>query len=505
MGGKTVFRGGGGIFFGPGQYEDLIQPIESNVFRSTQTVASGFSSTTLATVSNTSGIQSRFTPRVYDTTGYKVPERVGQYGVSMQQELPGNTVLTVGYVGSQGRNLFLRSVTNRIVQGQTVIQNGTALPTGFGIINRCSIAPVNGVCAGSIVGVTTVREFDILGRRLDTATGTIVADPTAALTPFGEMDYKTSGGRDRYNALQIQLNRRFAQGLTLNAQYQLAKSFGNTQGSNDANTAQNPFSFEEEFGNNTFDVRWSTNFTALYELPFGNGRKYDLSGVANTILGGWQIGGVYNGRAGSPLNILITRPDTVAVCQTATCALGTATVNQGFVISTPSTISTTTPLPTGFAVVVNTPGGNASRNTRRPNLIAGVNPFLTIDGTNMRFLNPAAFAMPAPGTYGNLARNALKGPTFNQFDLTLQKRFKLTERTNIEFRSEIYNLLNKANFSNPPTTLPSNLGSSATSQQPNTPYSTTNVGQFSVINATVGRTVGLGTNRQIQLALRLNF
>jgi hypothetical protein len=506
LGGKTVIRGGGGLFFGPGQYEDLIQPIESNVFRSTQTVAGGFSSSTLATVSNTNVVQSRFTPRAYDVTGYQVPERVLQYGVSVQQELPGNTVLTVGYVGSQGRNLFLRSITNRILPGQTVIQNGTALPGGVGVINRCSIAPVNGVCGGSIVGVTTVREFDIIGRRLDTTNNTIVADPTSVLAPFGEIDYKTSGGRDRYNALQIQLNRRFAQGLTLNAQYQLSKSFGNTQGSNDANTAQNPFSFEEEFGNNTFDVRWSTNFTALYELPFGKGRAFDLGGAADAILGGWQIGGVYNGRAGSPLNILITRPDTVAVCQNAAgCTLGTSTVAQGFVISTPATISSTSPLPSGFAVVVNTPGGNASRNTRRPNLIAGVDPFLEITGTNLRYLNPAAFAIPTPGTFGNLERNALKGPTFHQFDLTLQKSFRLTERANINFRTEIYNLFNKANFANPPTTLPNNLSSSSSSQQPNVPFSTTNVGQFSVINATVGRTVGLGTNRQIQFALRLNF
>jgi hypothetical protein len=87
----------------------------------------------------------------------------------------------------------------------------------------------------------------------------------------------------------------------------------------------------------------------------------------------------------------------------------------------------------------------------------------------------------------------------------LQKKFKFTETTNLEFRTEIYNILNRANFANPPISLPNNLSTSATSLQPNTPFSTTNVGQFAVINGTVGRTVGLGTNRQIQFALRLNF
>jgi hypothetical protein len=500
FGGKTVIRGGGGIYYGPGQYEDLIQPIESNVFRSTQTISGGLSTTTGQTISTVTSVQSRFTPRVYDVNGYRVPERVGQFGVSVQQELPGSTVLTVGYVGSRGRNLFLRSVTNRILPGTAMIQNGSALPTGVGIVNRCSVAPVGNTCPGTVVGVTTIREFDIVGKRLDSATQTIVADVAGLLTPFGEMDYKTSGGRDEYNALQVLVNRRFTQGLTLNAQYQFGKSFGNTQGSNEANTAQNPFSFAEEFGPNTFDVRHSLNLTALYELPMGSGKVINLEGIANTLLGNWQIGGVVNARSGTPINVLISRPDLVAVCQTSSgCALGSSTVAQGFVISLPSGS-----LPAGFIGVINTPGGNASRSTRRPNVVPGVNPIINEAG-NMRYINPAAFSMPAPGTYGNASRNFLKGPGFRQFDLTLQKRFNLGETRFIEFRSEIFNLFNSANFANPPAVLPSNLGSSSSSQQPNVAYSTSNTGLFGTRNATMGRTVGLGTNRQIQFAVRLSF
>ncbi len=499
LGGKTVIRIGGGLYFGPGQYEDLIQPIESNVFRSSQTLANGLTTTTGSAISTIGGIQSRFTPRAYDTNGYIVPERVGQYGASVQHQLPGNTVLTVAYVGSQGRNLFLRSITNRLLPGSAVILNGSALPAGVGVISRCSVAPVGGVCGGTIVGVTQVREFDTVGKRLDTGTGTIVSDPAGLLTPFGEIDYKTSGGRDRYDSLQILVNRRFTRGLTINAQYQLGKTYGNTQGSNEASTAQNPFSFADDFGNNTFDIRHSGNITALYELPFGRNQSYKLDGVADAILGGWQIGGTFNGRSGTPINVLITRPDVVATCQAAAgCTLGAGVVGQGFVISLPSGA-----LPAGFAAVVNTPGGNASRSTRRPDLVAGVDPYLSSNG--LLFLNPAAFAMPAPGTYGNLPRNALKGPIFRQFDMTFQKRFKVTESVNVVFRTEIYNLLNQANFANPPSSLQSNLSGSATSQQPGVPYTTSNVGSFGVINGTIGKTIGLGTSRQIQFALRLNF
>lgn len=496
LGGKTTFRGGGGLYFGPGQYEDLIQPIESNVFRSSTTLANGLTTTTGAAVSNVGGTLTRFTPRAYDVNNYIVPERVLQYGVSVQQELPGNTVLTVGYVGSRGDRLFLRSITNRILPGETVILNGTALPTGVGVINRCSVAPVNNTCPGQVLSVVTVREFDIVGRRFDAASGTLLNDPNSVLQPFGEIDYKTSGGKDTYNSLQIQLNRRFARGLTLNAQYQLGKSYGNTQGSNEAITAQDPYSFEGDNGNNTFDIRHSLNFTALYQLPFGKGEKYNLNGFANVLLGGWQVGGVFNARSGSPINVLITRPDLVAVCRNAAgCGAGQP---LGFVTSLPSGA-----LPAGYVAVVNTPGGNASRSTRRPDLIPGVNPYIT--GGGLRYLNPAAFAIPAPGTYGNLQRNALKGPSFLQFDLTLQKRFRINEKTNVEFRTEIYNLFNRANFANPPSVLPNTLSGGAASQQPGTPFTEAAVGQFGVINGTVGRTVGLGTSRQIQFALRLNF
>jgi len=504
LGGKTVIRAGGGLYYGPGQYEDLIQPIESNVFRSSTTIANGLTTGTSGTVSTIGGIQTRFTPRAYDSEGYRVPERVGQYGISVQHELPGQTVLTVGYVGSQGRNLFLRSITNRILPGSAVILNGTALPTGVGVITRCAVAPVNGTCPGNVSGVTTVREFDIVGKALSGSS--IIDNPASVLQPFGEIDYKTSGGRDRYDALQILVNRRFTAGLTINAQYQFGKSFGNTQGSNEATTAQNPYSFEEEFGNNTFDIRHSGNITALYELPVGKGRYFNLNGVADAILGGWQIGGVYNGRSGSPLTVLITRPDTVFQCNNVGGCTNTNTTSgvvtnyaNGFVLNA---------LPagnnSGFVGVINTPGGNASRSTRRPDLIPGVDPY--IFGTDgLRYLNPAAFTTPAPGTYGNLPRNFLKGPGFHQFDLTLQKRFRVTEKVNIEFRSEIYNLLNRANFSNPPTSFANILGTSATSPQPGTPFTVANSSTFGVINGTVGRTVGLGTNRQIQFAARLNF
>src|SRR4029079_18816405 len=108
----------------------------------------------------------------------------------------------------------------------------------------------------------------------------------------------------------------------------------------------------------------------------------------------------------------------------------------------------------GFIGVVNTPGGGASRNVRRPNLIPGADPYLNNDRNT---INPAAFSIPVPGAFGDLPRNALRGPSFQQFDLVLNKRFKLTETANIEFRTELFNIFNFATFAVPATPLNNSL------------------------------------------------
>jgi hypothetical protein len=144
--------------------------------------------------------------------------------------------------------------------------------------------------------------------------------------------------------------------------------------------------------------------------------------------------------------------------------------------------------------------------------VPGINPYLNGDRT---ILNPAAFTTPAPGTFGNVPRNALRGPNFSQFDLVLNKRFRLSEKRNVEFRTEIFNLLNRANFDIPGSRLNLALPSFSRSGgiftvgsgiQPGQPYSFSTGGQtFGLLRQTVVRDVGLGTSRQIQFALRFNF
>jgi hypothetical protein len=453
---KTVFRIGAGYYYGPGQTEDQLQP-EAND-RIGTTITSGplnkypLDIPAVYAGYNINSPTLGYQPRAY-APGYQIPEKILSYTTSVQQELVGGAVLTVAYVGSQGRNLFLRSITNKIT----------------------------GVTMNQLTGVgTAVREF---GAR------------------FAEIDYKTSGGTSHYNALQTTLNRRLNSGLSLAAQYTWAHDIGDTGGSNEANTAGNPFDFRADNGNNNFDIRQSLNLTTLYELPFGKGKKYgtSMSHPADYAFGGWQIGGIVNARTGVPMDVLITRPDITYVDKRdgkeyATPVLGT----DGTIYTTP---------------VVNTLGGGNSRNVRRPNVVAGVNPYLNNDRS---LINPAAFSIPAPGTFGNSSRNSLAGPRLAQFDLTLSKKFPITEKASLEFRSEIYNLFNKANFANPANLRLAqgivNGGTfaggvvSTSGLQPGTPFSLANAGgNFGVATSTVSNQIGIGTGRQVQLSLRLSF
>jgi hypothetical protein len=494
-GGKTVLRGGFGIYYGPGQTEDQIQPIESN--RISSTLSGGAFPQDLVAIAAlfTSNPNNRqYQPRAY-APEYTIPEKIYQYGFSVQQELPYKLSFTAGFVGSQGRNLFLRSIANRILPGQTTIVDGTALPTTFGVVNRTN-------AGGQVIAVNTIREFSL------------VSGTSSVLNPYAEIDDKTSGGHDNYKGLQLSLGRRFNTGVTLNSQYTWSRSFGNTSGSNEARTAANnarlPSEFNYDEGYNNFDVRHTFNLSALYDLPFGKGKKYEFSDIGNAILGNWEIGTILNARSGLPLEIGIVRPDVAIQCVNPA---GCGGLPNGFVAQLPGTINAANPLPTGFIAVVNTPSGGASRNVRRPDLIAGVNPYLTADRL---ILNPGAFTTPAPGTFGNVPRNFLRGPNFQQFDLVFNKRFRFSETTNLEFRTEIFNIFNRPNFDIPGSRL--NLAlptvscaggvctAGGTNVQPGQAYTQAAAGgTFGLLRQTVVRDVGLGTSRQIQFALRLNF
>jgi len=206
------------------------------------------------------------------------------------------------------------------------------------------------------------------------------------------------------------------------------------------------------------------------------------------LTGGWSFGAIANARSGLPIPVTITRPDIVYLDGAGNVFLNAAADR---------------------VAVVNVPGGGASRATRRPDLVSGVDPFIKEGG--LIFLNPAAFATPKPGSFGNLERNAIHGPNFRQVDLVVAKRIGFGRNgPNAELRAEVFNLFDQTNFANPPATLSNSLPTTSLTEanklQPGQAFNGATAGAaFGRLASTVGTTVGLGTNRQVQVAFRLNF
>jgi hypothetical protein len=443
---RTVFRIVAGYYYGPGQSEDQNQPILNDIVNQTFStgVAYPIDRPALLKAFNPNDPNALWQPRVY-ANGYTIPEHVMSYSASIQQALPDGSTLTAAYVGSQGRNLFQRTISN--------------------LITGVTMNPSNGAAI-------IQRQF---GDR------------------YAEMDVKTSGGSSSYNALNLNWNRRLSRGLNASANYTWGHSIGTSAGSNEATTAENNFSFAQERGDNSSDERHVFTMNAIWQIPTGANKRFRFGGYRflNAVLGDWQMSGFFNYHSALPINVLVSRNNAVYLNPQNGNYYTSPVISGGQVVTVP---------------VINLPGGGQSRGTQRPDLVPGVNPYLvTASGF---LLNPAAFAVPAPGKFGNLARNALRGQGFSQLDMALAKDFAIKERTRFTLRWDVYNIFNHPNFSNPPSVLGGGLPSSPTAAgiQPGQPFTQVLAGAaFGGLNSTVGRLVNFGTARQMQLSVRFAF
>lgn len=418
--GKTVVRFGGGIFQGSPAFLDTLQPITNDTDRFILIAA---------TYPMTAG-EVKANPRVrqlpfgIDTSSFGAMMRNYQAALSIQQMLPGKFVAQAAAVGSVARHL-----------------------TQLGAVNPA-------------VGL---NEF---------------GKPYRQHPTFDGVPFTTNGGRSSYQALQLNLARRFVDDLTVNLSYAWAHSIGDTAGSGEALPVQNPACLACERGDNDFDARHTLSASVLYSLPFGAGRRHLTHGFVSQLAGGWSLGGIWNYRTGLPLNATIDRADEI----------WRDTVTGEWGVEGPDSVAS-----------VNVPGGGEGRPGLRPDLVPGVSPYVQNGGE--LWLNPAAFAVPMPGTFGNLGRNALRGPGFSQLDWQVSRTFRLTESQAVIFRADIFNVLNHPNFANPLSALPDAIGEMA----PGQPYSLATNGGFGYLASTVSRTVGLGTSRQVQFSLRYRF
>ena len=271
-------------------------------------------------------------------------------------------------------------------------------------------------------------------------------DPVTKVRPlptFGRMDEKNNDGNSNFNALQVSLHRRVARGLTLGTEYMWSHSINdNSTGGGEGSQPQNNFCRACDRGNSNTDVRHTITSNWMYQLPFGPGQQFLNSGAASKILGGWETSGIWTARTGRMLTIGISRSSA------------------------------------------DVPDGNTS--AQRPNLVPGVSIYPAGGPTFAQWFNPAAFAIPARGTWGNAGRAIATGPGLVQVDWALQKNTRLAEGKALVFRIESFNLLNRTLAGNPGTTF-------------------TSPASFGLVNSGLNRTIGTGTSRQLQLAMRLNF
>ena len=215
-------------------------------------------------------------------------------------------------------------------------------------------------------------------------------------------------GNNRYNALQLEVTRRLSQGLQFRANYTWSKNLDmnsgltGAQAQNQAQMILDRNDLSRDWGPSALNPAHQASFSARYELPLGRGKRWlnNTSGASEKVLGGWQINGIVSLLSGFPF--------------------------------TPQVGS-------------NRSGDGDTRNPDRPNVNASFTGPV-IQGTPAQWFNPNAFLLPTPGTYGNLGRGVYTGPGLADMDLSFFKNTLLTERINLQFRAEIFNILDRANF-----------------------------------------------------------
>ena len=247
---------------------------------------------------------------------------------------------------------------------------------------------------------------------------------------FADIDAYESRGSSNYNALQARFIQRFHAGLSALATYTWSKSIDDASGffssAGDPNFPQNSNNTQADRGLSNFDIRHRFTLAYCYDLPLP---------ARNIFLRGWQTNGVWTFQTGRPFTI--------------TLLPGVDNSN------------------TGIADVVSV--------VDRPNVVAS--PVLS-NPTPAEWFNTSAFAISPFGTFGNAGRNIVTGPAFSSIDVSAVKNTILREGLSLQFRIEIFNLLNRPDFN-----LPDNA----------------------VGSPSFGRILSAGTPRRLQFGLKLIF
>jgi hypothetical protein len=348
---------------------------------------------------------------------------VEEWTFGIERQLDQSTALRVSYVGSHGYHGFA-AVDPNSIPAQIC---ASATCTAGGTTTGGAPAPV-----ASQSTVSEGAQYIPVGTRPNQYLG-------AGFFWYNE-------GNSSYNALETEVNHRFSHGLQFRANYTWSKNLDMNSGLTIAQSSNEPQmimdrnDLRRDWGPSALNATNQASISARYELPFGPGKRFlnSSSGLASKLAGGWQLNGISTFLSGFPFTPLIGS---------------------------------------------NRSGDGDTRNPDRPSLATGFSGPIVTDNP-AKWFNPAAFVLPAFGTYGNLGRGTLTGPGLADVDVSVFKTTALSEHTSLQFRAEFFNLLNRVNFGPPNATVFSGTA----------------------VNASAGFISTLATNpRQIQLGLKLLF
>ena len=422
---KTVIRAGYAIYH-DSAYSQGAQGLwqnppfydESDNFAGPVKIDTGFAAPVTPTMPNFTD----FTGTIYGTPDNFKLGRVFQFNANVERQIPGDIVLTVGYAGSRSSHILVST------------NNNVNVNTPF----ACT-GPANPTPADEVPGYT--RGCGPGGAYLP-APAQFMPFAFSLIFPIADQ------GQAHYNSLQVKAETKSARhGLYALIGYTYSRSFDNGfpdgLGSN-VGATYFPLPNSNKLDWALSQINVNDNFTAsvIYDLPFGHGKHFgsNWNTAINTLLGDWQVTAIEHITSGFPVFIIDSVDNSGVFFQQE---------NNGVNENRPNEISN--PFKPGIVPANPNPACQALVGQLGPGGVPGIAPAkLSSSG---QYFNPCAFTQAPAGQLGNANRAPLSGPGFVNTDFSAIKQFRLPwEGMGLNFRAEIFNIANHAQFATPNST-----------------------------------------------------